>query len=243
MTTTVANTALMAELREAISKMVNAQFDSPGYRRLLSLPLNKARAQAYVIQRTHWTINRRDCWALAQGIAPLDVKKTIWDHERDELAGTADGSTPDHYTLSIREAASLDLTPDDLINTPPCDGAVTCMAAWLHLAKHSHWLSAVAGCSALELSNSETVLRDGSMSRRMGAKMFEELGIPMKKQAMNDVHMVADAEHGNLMTDVAQRHMHSRADYEHIIEGLRQSWTIDRVWKGQLADVLESIPI
>ena len=35
----------------------------------------------------------------------------------------------------------------DLINTPPCDGAVTCMAAWLHLAKHSHWLSAVAGCS------------------------------------------------------------------------------------------------
>jgi hypothetical protein len=117
------------------------------------------------------------------------------------------------------------------------------MAAWLHLVKHSHWLTAVAACSALELSNSEAVLRDGSMSRRMGTKMFEELGIPMKKQAMNDVHMVADAEHGNLMTDVAQRHMHSRADYELIVEGLRQSWTIDRVWKGQLADLVESIPL
>ena len=238
----LADPSLMAELKGTISTLANAQFDSPGYRRLLALPLTKARAQAYVIQRTHWTINRRDCWALAQGIAPLDVKKIIWDHEREELAGKPEDGTPDHYTLSIREAAALDLTPDDLINTPPCDGAVTCMAAWLHLVKHSHWLTAVAACSALELSNSEAVLKNGSMSRRMGEKMQRELGIPMKKQPMNDVHMVADAEHGNLMTDVAARHLHTRADYELIVEGLRQSWTIDRVWKGQLADLLESIP-
>lgn len=243
MATKLADPALMAELQSAITKMANAQFDSAGYRRLFAAPFNKARAQAYVIQRTHWTINRRDCWALAQGIAPLDVKKIIWDHEREELAGKPEDGTPDHYTLSIREAAALDLTPDDLINTPPCDGALTCMAAWLHLVKHSHWLTAVAACSALELSNSEAVLTNGSMSRRMGQKMFEELGIPMKKQPMNDVHMVADAAHGNLMTDVADRYLHTRADLELIIEGLRQSWTIDRVWKGQLADLVESIPL
>jgi hypothetical protein len=64
----------------------------------------------------------------------------------------------------------------------------------------------------------------------------------MKKQAMNDVHMVADAEHGNLMTEVAERHMLGRSDFELIVEGLRQSWVIDRVWKGQLADLMESIP-
>lgn len=242
-TTTLADPALMKELTAFITIHANAQFDSSGYRRLFALKLNKARAQAYVIQRTHWTMNRRDCWALAQGVAPLAVKKIIWDHEREELAGKPEDGTPDHYTLSIREAAALDLTQDDLINTPPFDGAVTCMAAWLHLAKHSHWLTAVAGCSALELSNSETVLKNGSMSRRMGAKMRDELGIPMKKQAMNDTHMVADAEHGNLMTEVAKLHMRTRADFEHIAEGLRQSWTIDRVWKGQLADLMESIPL
>jgi pyrroloquinoline quinone (PQQ) biosynthesis protein C len=241
-TTSTADPALMDELKREIVTLANAQFDSRPYRRLLSLPLNRARAQAYVIQRTHWTHNRRDCWALAQGVAPLDVKRIIWDHEREELAGKPDGSVPDHYTLLIREAASLDLTPDDLINTPPCDGAVTCMAAWLHLAKHSHWLTAVAASSALELSNSEAVLTDGSMSRRMGEKMSKELGIPMRKQAMNAEHMVADAEHGNLMTDVAARHLHSRAELELILDGLRQSWTIDRVWKGQLADLMEAIP-
>jgi hypothetical protein len=44
------------------------------------------------------------------------------------------------------------------------------------------------------------------------------------------------------MMDVAAIHMRSRADYERIVDGLRRSWTIDRVWKGQLADLLESIP-
>jgi hypothetical protein len=116
------------------------------------------------------------------------------------------------------------------------------MAAWLHLVKHSHWLTAVAACSALELSNSEAVLREGSMSRRMGEKMSRDLGIPIKNQPMNDVHTVADAAHGNLMMDVAAIHMRSRADYERIVDGLRRSWTIDRVWKGQLADLLGSIP-
>lgn len=237
-----ADPALMDELKREISRLANAQFESPGYRRIFALPLSKARAQAYVIQRTHWTNNRRDCWALAQGVAPLDVKRIIWDHEREELAGKEDGSVPDHYTLSIREAAALDLGPDDLVNTPPCDGAVTCMAAWLHLAKHSHWLTAVAASSALELSNSEAILTNGSMSRRMGEKMQKELGIPMKKQAMNAEHMVADAEHGNLMTDVARRYLTGRVQFEQIMEGLRQSWAIDRVWKGQLADLMESIP-
>jgi hypothetical protein len=81
------------------------------------------------------------------------------------------------------------------------------------------------------------------MARRMGQKMSRDLGIPMKKQPMNDVHAVADAAHGNLLMEVAAIHMRSRADYERIVEGLRRSWTIDRVWKGQLADLLESIPL
>lgn len=243
MTATDADKVLMDDLSRTISTLANAQFDSPGFRRLLALPLNKARAQAYVIQRTHWTMNRRDCWALAQGVAPYDVKKIIWDHEREELDGKPEDGTPDHYTLSVREAAALDLTEDDLANTPPCDGAETCMWAWLHLVKHSHWLTAVAACSALELSNSEAVLKNGSMARRMGEKMARDLGIPMKKQPMNDVHAVADAAHGNLLMDVAAIHMRSRADFERIVDGLRQSWTIDRVWKGQLADLMESIPV
>lgn len=242
MTTTTADKGLLEELRRDVVRMANAQFDSSQYRRLLSLPVNKARAQAYVIQRTHWTLNRRDCWALVQGVAPLDVKKIIWDHEREELEGKPEEGIDDHYTLSLREGAALGLTPEDFVNTPPCDGALVCTAAWLHLAKHSPWLTALAGSCALELGNSEEVLKNGSMSRRMGEKLERELGIPMKAQASNAEHAIADMAHGNILTQVAERHMTGRADLELILTGLRQSWAIDRVWKGQLAELMAAIP-
>ena len=33
----------------------------------------------------HYIKSRRDCWAAAQVKAPLDVKRAIWEHEKDEL--------------------------------------------------------------------------------------------------------------------------------------------------------------
>ena len=87
MATTDLENADLAGLETQIAEMANAQFDSPHFRRFLALKFTKARAQTYIIQRTHWTTNRRCCWAHAQGSAPLDVKTLIWEHEREELEG------------------------------------------------------------------------------------------------------------------------------------------------------------
>ena len=242
MATTDLENADLAGLETQIAEMANAQFDSPHYQRLLGLKFTKARARAFLIQRTHWTVNRRDCWAHAQGSAPLDVKKMIWEHERDELEGKPSEGIDDHYTLAVKEGALLDLTPDDFIHTPPNDGAITCMLAWLQIATHSHWLSAMAASAALELSNSEDVLTGGSMSRRIGEKMEADLGIPFKTQPSNAEHTVADVEHGRMLMVVARTHARTPEAQEHILTGLRDSWAIDRVWKGQLADLLEALP-
>ncbi len=242
MTTSDIENADFAGLQAQIAEMANAQFDSAHYRRLLGIKFTKARARAFLIQRTHWTINRRDCWAHAQGSAPLDVKKMIWDHERDELEGKPDEGIDDHYTLAVKEGALVDLTPENFISNPPNDGALTCMLAWVQLATHNHWLSAVAASAALELSNSEEVLTGGSMSRRIGEKMEADLGIPFKTQPSNAEHTIADVEHGRMLMDIARTHARTPEAQEHIIAGLRDSWTIDRVWKGQLADLMESFP-
>jgi pyrroloquinoline quinone (PQQ) biosynthesis protein C len=231
-----------ADLEQQIADLANAQFASPQYQQLLGLKFTKERARAYVIQRTHWTVNRCDCWAHTQGAAPLDVKKLIWDHERVELEGIPEEGTEDHYTLSLMEGSTLGLKPSDFTRVPPIDGAVTCMLAWLHLSQHSHWLSAVAASAALELSNSEEVLHDGSMSRRIGEKISADLGIPLKAQASNAEHMVADIEHGRLLMVVARVHARTPEAQERVLEGLRQSWAIERVWKGQLAEMLETLP-
>ncbi len=229
-------------LETQIAEMANAQFDSPHYHRLLGLKFTKARAQAYIIQRTYWTINRRDCWAHAQGSAPLDVKTLIWEHEREELEGKPEIGLDDHYTLSIKEGAVFGLKPEDFTRDPPLDGTATCMLAWLHLATHSHWLSAVAASAALELSNSEDVLRGGSMSRRIAEKFEADLGIPIKAQPSNAEHMVADIEHGRMLMIIARTHARTPEAQEHVLSGLRDSWAIERVWKGQLADILGALP-
>lgn len=232
----------LKKLEAELTRLANAQFDSDGFKRLLGLRFNKARAAMYIIQRTHWTVNRRDCWAAVQSSAPLPVKKLIWDHERDELEGDTALGKPDHYTMSVKEGAAVGLKGQDFIDTGLSDGAFTCCAAWLHLARSSHWLSGIAACSALELSNSDEILTGGGMSHRMAIKMRDEVGIPFKKQASNVEHMSADVKHAHMLMQVAEEFAIGDHEIQLILEGARQSWRIDRIWKGHLADLLAAIP-
>ena len=234
-------TALKA-LEAQLTKMANAQFESDAFKRLLGLRFNEARARMYIIQRTHWTVNRRDCWAAVQSSAPLPVKKLIWDHERDELEGDVALGKPDHYTMSVQEGAAVGLKGKDFIDTGLSDGAFTCCAAWLHIARSSHWLSGIAASSALELSNSDEILTGGGMSHRMAIKMRDEVGIPFKKQTSNVEHMSADVKHAHMLMQVAEAFAVNDTEIQLILEGARQSWQIDRIWKGHLADLLAAIP-
>lgn len=232
----------LKQLEAELTRLANAQFDSEPFKRLLGLRFNEARARMYIIQRTHWTVNRRDCWAAVQSSAPLPVKKLIWDHERDELEGDKEAGKPDHYTMSVLEGAAVGLKGRDFVETGLSDGAFTCCAAWLHIARTSHWLSGLAASSALELSNSDEILTGGGMSRRMAIKMRDEVGIPFKKQASNVEHMSADVKHAHMMMEVAEDFATGPNEIELILEGARQSWRIDRIWKGHLADLLTAIP-
>ncbi len=242
MATAVKLSASLKDLEGELVRMANAQFESDGFKRLLGLRFNKERARMYVLQRTHWTVNRRECWAQVQSSAPMPVKHTIWEHEREELEGDKSIGKADHYTMNFQEGAALGLKREDFERMGPSDGCLTCCYAWLHLARTSHWLSALAASSALELSNSDEILTGGSMARRMSIKMRDEVGVPLKKQAVNVEHMAADIEHAHMMMDIASEYAQGKAEQELILDGARRSWAIDRIWKGHLADLLAAIP-
>ena len=242
MATVLKARGLVKDLNKQLVKMANAQFDSPQFERLLGLRLTKKRAQIYVIQRTHWTVNRRDCWAAVQASAPFSVKKLIWSHEREELEGDKAAGKADHYVMSVQEGVALGLKPVDFQRIGPTDGCFTCCAAWKFLARNSHWLSALAASSALELSNSDALLKGGSMSRRMGYKIRDELGIPFEKQVSNAEHAVADIEHAHMLMEVAAEYVTNEYERDLVLKGAAESWSIDRVWKGHLADIMAAIP-
>jgi len=229
---------LYAELCE----LANAQFESAEYRRILELPLTRERAQVYILQRSFFHLNRRDCWAYVQAAAPFDVKKMIWDHEREELEGDLERGVPDHYTLGIQEGAAVGLSPEDFQRTDPLPGTMACCYAWIHLAKDRPWLETLPVCAATEISNSDEICRNGGFARQFARKMTAELGIPLKKQASNAEHVVLDVEHAHLLMDAARRHAKTDGDIALILKGARATWAVERAFKGVLADAMAALP-
>jgi pyrroloquinoline quinone (PQQ) biosynthesis protein C len=230
------------QLEARLGEMANAQFVSPQYRKILSLPLTRERAQLYILQRAYFHLNRRDCWAYFQAAAPFDIKTMIWDHEREELAGDEARGLPDHYTLGQQEGGSVGLVPEDFTKTPPLDGTMACCSAWIHIAKDRPWLEALPVCAVTEISNSDEICVGGGFARRMATKMTNELGIPLKKQASNAEHVVLDIEHAHLLMRAARLHANTEEDFALILKGAAESLRIERVFKGVLGDAMAALP-
>jgi hypothetical protein len=242
MATTARQVSSLDALEARLADLANAQHCSEEYQRLFSVPLTLPRIRVHHLQKAIWVLNRRDCWSYAQARAPFQVKQLIWRHEAEELGGDVTRGLEDHYALNISQGEAVGLTPKDFAEAEPTDTLFTCMTAWIALAKDSFWLKSLASCAALELTNSEEVLRGKSASRRMAEKVRDELGIEVAKQQSYQEHMVADVEHANILMQVARDHAASEEAYRQILEGAEESWAIDRVFRGHLGSLMLAIP-
>ncbi|MFM2128661.1 MAG: hypothetical protein RL477_207 [Pseudomonadota bacterium] len=243
MATAIDLTGYKKDFYAEVRRLANVQFESEQYQRLLKTPINRRRAQVYVLQKGFWNLNRRDCWAFAQGLAPMDVKALIWEHELDELQGNEKRGVEDHYSLQVRQASTIGLTRADFENEVMRDETRAVIYAYIHLAKDTPWLYSVATCAALEVSNSSDWVDGGGMSYRWGKKQEAELGIPFHKQLNAKEHAEVDVEHGSLISKVVERHCDTPAKFDQVMDGLKEAWALDRAWKGILAGYLEEIPL
>ena len=222
-------------------RVCNGQFESNPFKRLLSTKFTKARAQHYSIQMAFYVQNRRDCWGYVQGSAPLEIKQLIWHHEEDELIGRKSEGKQDHITLAVKEGEIFGLTPEAFQRNPRLEGGEVCFSAWIRLAQRS-WLEAIAASAILEMRNSGELIQGGSLSRRIGAMLERDLGIPMKKQINTAEHVVMDVEHAQLLMQVARKYANTEIARKAILRGAAESLMIDRVYRGHLADMLEALP-
>jgi hypothetical protein len=232
--------SIVAELTATLDGMVNEQFESTEFKRLLSLPLTLERGRFYIVQSALYTANRRDCWAYVQGSAPLAVKRMIWKHESDELINDPRANT-DHYTLTVRQGEHIGLTPEDFANAELPPIARACFYAWCHIALRSHWLTAYASSHMLERRNNGNIVKGGGMSYRMGMKFQKELGISLKKMASLDLHTVADMAHSDEMSETFDRYVKTSEDRDRVLMGARESMAIDRAYRGGLAYYMEQM--
>jgi pyrroloquinoline quinone (PQQ) biosynthesis protein C len=231
----------VSALIEELNEMTNAQFETPEFQHLLSVPLTLPRIRCYTIHMAHYVRNRRDCWAFVQAAVPIDIKKLIWEHEREELAFDPRAGS-DHIELANKEAKEFGLTPEDIENAELSPHIVAAHWAWVHLAKSRPWLEVFTASAAIERRNSDEVVRGGALSSRMREKMENELGMPVKRLENTTIHMAADVEHGRLLEIVAERYATTDEACQTMLRAARDTYIIDRAWRGGLAEAMEDLP-
>jgi pyrroloquinoline quinone (PQQ) biosynthesis protein C len=232
--------SIVSELTATLDRMVNEQFESQEFKRFFAVPLTMERGRFYVVQSALYTSNRRDCWAYVQGAAPLEVKRVIWQHEQDELVHDPRANM-DHYSLTVKQGEVLGLKPEDFENAELPAMARACFYAWHHIAIRSHWLTAYSSSHMLERRNNGKIVKDGGMSYRMGKKFENELGINLKKMISLDVHVVADTDHSENISEMFERYVKTSEDRDLVLKGAGESMAIDRAYRGALGYYMEQI--
>jgi len=231
----------VARLYRDLSKMGNDVFRTREYKHFLSTRLTRKRAAYYIFERSHFHLNRRQCWALVQARAPFDVKQLIWHHEMEELEGDKERGVDNHWVLGMKEGAVVGMKPRDF-QKPPGEGTLICSSAWSFIGEHAPWLEALSSSCMLEIANSDGIIKGGGIAGRFGRKMARELKIPLKKQPSNREHMEVDIVHANLLFEAAERHVTSNEEYDLAMSGAEKGIAIYKTWLGLLAIEMEQKP-
>jgi hypothetical protein len=223
----------VGNLLNTLDQMVNDQFESVEFKNFLAVPLTLERGRFYVVQSALYTSNRRDCWAYVQGGAPLEVKRVIWEHESDELINDPRAGM-DHYALTVKQGEVIGLKPEDFEKAEIPSMVRACFYAWHHIAMHNHWLTSYTASHMLERRNNGKIVKGGGMSFRVGKKFENELGINLKKMISLDVHVVADTEHSENISEMFERYVKTTEDCDLVLKGAWDSMAIDRAYRGAL---------
>ena len=231
---------LVKELCATLDKMVNDQFDSIEFKNFLAVPLTLERGRFYVVQSALYTSNRRDCWGYVQGASPLEVKRVIWEHESDELINDPRAGM-DHYALTVKQGEVIGLKSEDFEKAEIPAMVRACFYAWHHIAMHNHWLTAYTASHMLERRNNGKIVNGGGMSYRVGKKFENELGINLKRMISLDVHVVADMEHSENISEMFERYVKTSEDCDLVLKGAQESMAIDRAYRGALGYYMEQI--
>jgi hypothetical protein len=220
--------------RAVIDDMLNRHFDTPEYRKLFSVRLTPARQKLLDIHYPHYIKSRRDCWAATQAKAPLDVKRAIWEHEKDEL-------------IFDERLGAAHLTDDDMAGATEesnlMPGARAAIYAWLYICRDRPWIESLMANHVTERKNNPEIVKGGGFTQRMAMKKVADLGGTVETLDPNTrVHMVADIDHSNMFEPIFERYLKDEKTAEAVVWAARDSLAVDRAYRGTLASGMIEIP-
>ena len=228
-------------LRQDIVQLSNAIFDTLELRRYFARPLTwPGERVRMAMLRRYFVPTNRDCWAYVMGGAPIDVKRVIWQHEKDELIlDPRLGAAHVDAGGALPGGASSPTEVGDEIEAPP--GVRVAMFARVAYARHSPWLAGLAASHILERINDPTVIQGPALVQRQVTHLIEDLGVaPDEIPARLRVHLDADIAHAASIWGVFERYVRDAASYAQALEGARLGLDCFRVYAGAVGDLMAS---
>ena len=209
------------KVRPEINELCNLQFETPEYKRFFAVPLTPARLELRKTQFRYYVRNRRDIWALVQYKAPLNVKRLIWEHEKDELIfdeRLGRGHVTEEDFAQIGEARLL---PE----------VRATFYAFHYLTWERPWLEALMASHIQERKNNGDIVRGGGIVQRMARKEMDELRVSSASlDPDTKVHMVADVEHTEMFESILDQYITSEASARAVVSAAQDSLAIYRLF-------------
>jgi len=218
---------LWPKVREEINGIVNHHFDTPEYKQFFSVRLTPARQAVLDLHYPHYIKSRRDCWGAAAVRAPLDVKRAIWEHEKDELIYDKRMGSAHLTDQQMAEAAAEEkLLP----------GARAAIWAWLFLATTRPWIESLMVNHITERKNNPAIVEGGGFTQRFAHKKVADLGGTLETLDINTkVHMVADEDHSDMFEPIFEKYVVDEGIAQAAIRAAQDSLAIDRSYRSALA--------
>ena len=224
---------LWPKVRDELNVIVNRHFETPEYKQLFSVRLTPARQKIWDLHYPHYIKSRRDCWGAAAVKAPLDVKRAIWEHEKDELIFDP-RMGPAHLTdEQMAEAtAETNLLP----------GARAAIMAWMYLSTTRPWIEALTVNHITERKNNPAVVKGGGFTARFAHKRVADQGGTIEGLDINTkVHMVADEDHSDMFEPIYDRYIIDERTAQAVIRAAQDSLDVDRAYRSALATAMARI--
>jgi hypothetical protein len=227
--------SLWPKVREELNATVNHHFETPEYRQFFSVKLTQAREKILDLHYPHYIKSRRDCWAAASVKAPLDVKRAIWEHEKDEL-------------IYDPRMGSAHLTDDQMAaatsETELLPGARAAIYAWMYFSTTRPWIEALTVNHITERKNNPAIVKGGGFTQRYAHKKVADLGGTIESLDINTkVHMVADEDHSDMFEPIYERYIVDEATAQAVIRAAQDSLALDRAYRSALATAMLEISV
>ncbi len=225
--------SLWLKTREELNTIVNRQFETPEYKQFFAVKLTSARQKLLDLHYPHYIKSRRDCWGAAQVKAPLDVKRAIWEHEKDELIYDKRMGSAHLTDQQMAEAtAESNLLP----------GARAAIYAWMYLATTRPWIESLMVNHITERKNNSAIVKGGGFTQRCAHKKVADLGGTIEALDINTkVHMVADEDHSDMFEPIFDKYVVDERTAQAVIRAAQDSLAIDRAYRSALATAMSEI--